>query len=82
MTVVREKTASLLCTANGTPAPTVSWLKEGVALTPDPRLGLLNLNTTLRIVRLQVNDTGRYTCVASNAAGQAIRHFDLRVLGE
>lgn len=82
VTVVRGNLASLLCIADGTPTPTVSWLKEGVTLTPDPHLKLLNLNTTVQIIQAQVNDTGRYTCVANNTAGQASRHFNLKVLGE
>ncbi|KAF1385466.1 hypothetical protein PFLUV_G00108060 [Perca fluviatilis] len=80
VTVVRGNLASLLCIADGTPMPTVSWLKEGVTLIPDPHLKLLNLNTTVQILQAQVNDTGRYTCVANNTAGQASRHFNLKVL--
>ncbi|XP_032380766.1 hemicentin-1 isoform X2 [Etheostoma spectabile] len=80
VTVVRGNLASLLCNADGTPMPTVSWLKEGVTLIPDPHLKLLNLNTTVQIFQTQVNDTGRYTCVANNTAGQASRHFNLKVL--
>ncbi|KAM8746417.1 hemicentin-1 isoform 1-T1 [Acanthopagrus schlegelii] len=80
VTVVRGNLASLLCIADGTPTPTVSWLKKGVTLTPDPHLKLLNLNTTVQIIQAQVNDTGRYTCVANNTAGQASRHFNLKVL--
>ncbi|TDH08782.1 hypothetical protein EPR50_G00101320 [Perca flavescens] len=80
VTVVRGNLASLLCIADGTPMPTVSWLKEGVTLIPDPHLKLLNLNTTVQIFQAQVNDTGRYTCVANNTAGQASRHFNLKVL--
>ncbi|XP_034738598.1 hemicentin-1 isoform X2 [Etheostoma cragini] len=80
VTVVRGNLASLLCNANGSPMPTVSWLKEGVTLIPDQHLKLLNLNTTLQIFQTQVNDTGRYTCVANNTAGQASRHINLKVL--
>ncbi|XP_071373120.1 hemicentin-1, partial [Centroberyx affinis] len=80
VTVVRGNLASLVCVADGTPTPTVSWLREGVILVPDPHLSLLNLNTTVQIIQAQVNDTGRYTCVANNTAGQASRHFNLKVL--
>ncbi|KAM3875993.1 hemicentin-1 [Diretmus argenteus] len=80
VTVVRGNLASLLCIADGTPTPTMSWLREGVTLGPDPHLSLLNLNTTVQIIQAQVNDTGRYTCVANNTAGQASRHFNLKVL--
>lgn len=60
----------------------MSWLKEGVILIPDHHLKFLNMNTTIQIIQTHVNDTGRYTCVANNTAGQASRHFNLKVLGE
>ncbi|XP_076007425.1 hemicentin-1 [Genypterus blacodes] len=80
VTVVRGNTASMLCIADGTPTPSVSWLREGASLLPDPHLSLLNLNTTVQIIQAQVNDTGRYTCVANNTAGHTSRHFNLKVL--
>ncbi|XP_027145831.1 hemicentin-1 [Larimichthys crocea] len=80
VTVVRGNVASLLCIADGTPTPTMSWLKEGVTLIPDHHLKFLNLNTTVQFIQAQVNDTGRYTCVANNTAGQTSRHFNLKVL--
>ncbi|AWP10692.1 putative hemicentin-1 [Scophthalmus maximus] len=80
VTVVRGNSASLLCIADGTPPPTVSWIKDGMTLAPDRHLRLLNLNTTVQITQAQVNDTGRYSCVANNTAGQASRHFNLKVL--
>lgn len=82
VTVIRGNLVSLLCVADGSPAPTVSWIKEGVTLVPVSHLHFLNLNTTLQITQAQVNDTGRYTCVANNTAGQASRHFNLKVLSE
>uniref|UniRef100_UPI0037E9B6AB hemicentin-1 n=1 Tax=Semicossyphus pulcher TaxID=241346 RepID=UPI0037E9B6AB len=80
VTVVRGHLASLLCIADGTPTPTVTWLKQGITLIPNPHFKFLNLNTTVQIIQAQVNDTGRYTCVANNTAGQASRHFNLKVL--
>ncbi|KAM4548643.1 hemicentin-1 isoform 1-T1 [Odontesthes bonariensis] len=80
VTVVKGNLASLLCIADGTPTPTTAWLKDGLTLVPDRNIILLNLNTTLQISQAQVNDTGRYTCIASNAAGQASRHFNVKVL--
>ncbi|XP_060933914.1 hemicentin-1 [Limanda limanda] len=80
VTVVRGNMASLLCVADGTPTPTVSWIKDGATLTADDHLTFLNLKTTVQIVQAQVGHTGRYTCVANNTAGQASRHFNLKVL--
>lgn len=82
VTVVRGNLASLLCVADGTPTPTVSWLKEGEPLYPDRHLRFKNLNTTVEMIQAEVNDTGSYTCVANNTVGQASRHFNLKVLGE
>uniref|UniRef100_A0A3Q3ALP3 Hemicentin 1 n=1 Tax=Kryptolebias marmoratus TaxID=37003 RepID=A0A3Q3ALP3_KRYMA len=79
VTVVRGNLASLLCIADGTPTPTISWLTDGVTLVPD-HIHLLNMNTTLQFSSAQVNNTGRYTCMANNDAGQASRHFNLKVL--
>ncbi|XP_005733181.1 hemicentin-1 isoform X1 [Pundamilia nyererei] len=80
VTVVAGNLASLLCIADGTPTPTVSWLKDRATLVPDRHVVLLNSNTNLRIRRAQVGDTGRYTCVANNTAGEASRHFNLKVM--
>ncbi|XP_036834633.1 hemicentin-1 isoform X2 [Oncorhynchus mykiss] len=80
VTVVRGNLASLLCIADGTPSPSMSWMREGEALVPGPHVKLLNVGTTVQIIQARVEDTGRYTCVARNSAGQASRHFHLKVL--
>lgn len=36
----------------------------------------------MALTSAQMSDTGRYTCVAVNAAGEKQRDFDLRVYGE
>uniref|UniRef100_A0A3P9M5Z2 Hemicentin 1 n=1 Tax=Oryzias latipes TaxID=8090 RepID=A0A3P9M5Z2_ORYLA len=80
VTVIRGNTASLLCVADGTPVPTISWLREDVPVLSEHNIRLLNLNTTLQISLAQVNDTGHYTCKVYNTAGEASRHFNLKVL--
>ncbi|XP_050994845.1 LOW QUALITY PROTEIN: hemicentin-1 [Labeo rohita] len=80
VTVVRGNTASFICIADGTPNPTVTWLRNGAALPKDAHLLLLNQNSTLQISHARVNHTGRYTCTAHNQAGDASRHFSLKVL--
>ncbi|XP_061153333.1 hemicentin-1 isoform X4 [Syngnathus typhle] len=80
VTVVRGNLASLLCLADGSPTPSVSWLKEGEPLSYDTQLKLLHQNTTIQFLQAQVGDAGHYTCTVSNAAGQASRHFHLKVL--
>ncbi|XP_019730955.1 hemicentin-1 isoform X2 [Hippocampus comes] len=78
--VVRGNPASLLCLADGTPTPSVAWLKEGRYLSNDTQVRLLNQNTTMQFLQAEVSNTGHYTCIASNTAGQASRHFNLKVL--
>ncbi|XP_030626728.1 hemicentin-1 [Chanos chanos] len=80
VTVVKGNMMSLVCISDGTPTPTMSWLKEGTAVSVDNHLTLLNQGTTLQISQARVSDTGRYTCLASNEAGEASRHFNLKVL--
>lgn len=73
---------ALVCVSDGTPNPSLSWMKEGAALPTDVHITLLNRNSTLQLSHIQVNHMGRYTCVARNQAGEARRHFNLKVLGE
>lgn len=82
VTLVRGNTLALVCISDGTPTPVVSWLRDSAALPVDTHTALLNHNSTLQIAHLQVHHTGRYTCLARNQAGEARRHFSLKVLGE
>ncbi|CAM9592142.1 unnamed protein product [Lampetra fluviatilis] len=72
-------TARLDCAVDGSPAPSVSWLKDGRPVSADGRHSLLFGGKTLQIERAQVMDTGRYTCVAENSAGRAEKLFNLNV---
>ncbi|KTF76822.1 hypothetical protein cypCar_00021533 [Cyprinus carpio] len=80
VTVVRGNTASFICIANGTPSPTITWLRNGAAMLKDAHLLLLNQNSTLQISHARVNHTGHYTCTAHNQAGDSSRQFSLKVL--
>lgn len=82
VTVVRGNSATFICLADGTPSPTITWLKSGAALPKDSQLSLINQNSTLQISLARVDHTGRYTCTAHNQAGEASRHFSLKVLGK
>lgn len=35
----------------------------------------------LHILSVQVSDSGRFTCIAKNSAGEARKNYDLKVLG-
>lgn len=58
------------------------WLKDGRALGSGRDVAVLAGGRVLRLERARVSDTGRYVCVATNAAGLADRKYDLSVHGE
>ncbi|NXL77816.1 HMCN1 protein, partial [Leptocoma aspasia] len=78
--VLRGGAAALGCVSDGSPVPMVSWLKDGVTLPLGTRLSSSRHGMVLQVLRAEPADTGRYTCVASNAAGQSSKHFILKVL--
>lgn len=65
----------------GNPVPEIKWLKDGQLLAPDRRHQVLSHGRFLQITGAHVADTGRYSCLASNSAGDRSRHFNLNVLG-
>ncbi|XP_036379600.1 roundabout homolog 2-like isoform X2 [Megalops cyprinoides] len=69
-TLGEDSVALLRCQASGEPAPTITWLKDGVSLLgKDPRLSLLDLGS-LQIKNTKLSDSGIYTCVASSSSGE------------
>ncbi|NWV42606.1 HMCN1 protein, partial [Grantiella picta] len=78
--VLRGGAAALGCVSDGSPVPTVSWLKDGLALSLRGHLSPSSHGMVLQVLRAEPGDTGRYTCVASNAAGDSSKHFVLKVL--
>lgn len=65
----------------GNPVPEIKWLKDGLLLVPDRHHQILSHGRFLQISEAQVADTGRYSCLASNSAGDRSRHYNLNVLG-
>lgn len=65
----------------GNPPPEIKWQKDGQLLVPDRRQQITSYGRFLQIFEAHVADTGRYSCVASNSAGERRRHFNLNVLG-
>lgn len=37
---------------------------------------------TLQILNAKEEDAGRYTCVATNEAGEKLKHYEVKVYGE
>ncbi|XP_049273641.1 hemicentin-1 [Rhipicephalus sanguineus] len=75
-TTVLGDTTTLECSALGTPAPVMSWSKDGHPLEAFNGSELLMLNATSE------EDAGVYACTAVNDAGVATREISLTVLGK
>uniref|UniRef100_M3XKJ0 Follistatin-related protein 5 n=1 Tax=Latimeria chalumnae TaxID=7897 RepID=M3XKJ0_LATCH len=64
-------TASLRCHAQGIPNPQLTWLKNGIDITPklSKQLTLQANGSEVHISNVRYEDTGAYTCIAKNEAG-------------
>lgn len=65
----------------GNPVPEIKWLKDGQMLVADSYHQVLSHGRFLQIFATRVADMGRYSCLASNSAGERSRHYNLNVLG-
>lgn len=81
MTVTKGRGVTLHCPAEGVPQPTVTWLKDGRPIEDQHGAKVLNEGRVLQIKDAKVSDTGRYTCIAVNVAGQADIKHDVSVHG-
>ena len=69
------------CQLSAEPEPSVTWLFNDRELTSSPRMQLTfnKTVTTLTIFSTTIEDTGEYTCKATNALGEATTKTFLRV---
>ena len=63
LTTLDGNNVTLKCEARGTPAPRLSWTKDGVAVEGG--------GDSLLIEDIQSDDTGSYTCTATNLLGSS-----------
>ena len=71
---VAGRLLTLMCRVQtGSPRPSITWYAEGRVLLVDAGTLVLGSATP--------TDAGRYTCIADNAAGNDVRHFDVHVIG-
>uniref|UniRef100_A0A8C5X6K5 Hemicentin-1 n=1 Tax=Malurus cyaneus samueli TaxID=2593467 RepID=A0A8C5X6K5_9PASS len=80
ISIVEKSPISLVCEASGIPLPAITWLKDGLPITSNSSLRILSGGRTLRLSSVGTVDEGRYTCVVTNAAGEARKDFHLSVL--
>lgn len=67
------------CEATGSPAPSVTWLKDGepLALQSNQLPG----GPRLSLVAVGPADVGMYSCLVANEVGEASKAFHLLVMG-
>lgn len=65
---------SILCQVSGVPKPQIRWLKDGEVVQGE--------GDSYNVEAAAPDDSGNYSCVASNVAGEAKATTQVIVLGE
>ncbi|XP_046908014.1 hemicentin-1 [Hypomesus transpacificus] len=81
-TVMLGRPVELRCQGDAIPPPTLSWRKDGRPLFRKPGLTVSEDGSVLTVDSAQVQDSGRYTCEATNVAGKTEKNYNLNVWGE
>ncbi|CAL8361481.1 unnamed protein product [Merluccius merluccius] len=71
--------ASLKCKANGDPEPEVHWISPEGRLISNSSRTMVYPNGSLDINVTALKDSGNFTCIASNAAGESTGRVELVV---
>ncbi|OXB56883.1 hypothetical protein ASZ78_013391 [Callipepla squamata] len=79
LTALLDTSITIGCTATGIPSPQINWLKNGLPLSLSSRIRLLSAGQIVRLIRVQMSDSGVYTCVASSRAGVDNKHYKLQI---
>ncbi|CAO2586394.1 Leucine-rich repeat and fibronectin type-III domain-containing protein 5 [Lemmus lemmus] len=80
MRVLEGQRATLRCKARGDPEPAIHWISPEGKLISNATRSLVYDNGTLDILITTVKDTGAFTCIASNPAGEATQTVDLHII--
>ncbi|KAF7209599.1 transcript variant X3 [Nothobranchius furzeri] len=75
--LMKGEDLELECFPGGLPTPAITWIKMGENLSD--RHKMTNFNKHLSISNVDVNDQGKYMCMAENSAGKAVHYFDVIV---
>uniref|UniRef100_A0A452IZR4 Ig-like domain-containing protein n=1 Tax=Gopherus agassizii TaxID=38772 RepID=A0A452IZR4_9SAUR len=86
VSILLGESIQLVCEAKGIPRPAIQWLKDGNPVTSNEsqRIRRVKIKScVLSVCNLcKTDDTGSFTCIASNEAGEVSKHFSLKVLGK
>ncbi|XP_071430396.1 hemicentin-2 [Pithys albifrons albifrons] len=80
VTISLQESLTLTCEATGVPQPTITWFWDGSPVTPSEHMHVLSGGWLLRLTNARAQDGGHYSCLASNIAGEARKHFYVEVL--
>ncbi|XP_063245186.1 hemicentin-1-like [Bacillus rossius redtenbacheri] len=81
-TVKLHRRLMLRCPLTGSPAPKITWFKDGVAVLADGGSSSLHVSSDgrqLHLMQARATDAGEYSCLAENSAGSDEAFFDVRV---
>lgn len=80
MRVLEGQRVALRCKARGDPEPAIHWISPEGKLVSNSSRTLVYSNGTLDILISTVKDTGSFTCISSNPAGEAHQTVDLVII--
>ena len=80
------ETIRLTCTLTGRPLPEIRWYRDGIELPDDASdddwsEGNTRSSSSLQLVDVLEDDSGRYTCKGSNSAGSLNYTYDVSIGG-
>ncbi|XP_052435692.1 leucine-rich repeat and fibronectin type-III domain-containing protein 5-like [Carassius gibelio] len=80
MRVLEGQRVALKCKARGDPEPAIHWISPDGKLVSNSSRTLVYNNGTLDILISTVKDTGSFTCISSNPAGEAHQTIELVII--
>ncbi|XP_056151923.1 leucine-rich repeat and fibronectin type-III domain-containing protein 5-like isoform X1 [Lampris incognitus] len=80
MRVLEGQRVALRCKARGDPEPVIHWISPEGKLVSNTSRTLVFTNGTLDILISTVKDTGSFSCISSNPAGEAHQTVDLVII--